>query len=288
MYQEKDTIIYLDNVELGYGDKSDYKPVLRDVSLVEKDVVRDGHTTGQTIAIVGRSGSGKSTLFRALAGLVKPKRGKILITDVSTADAQDAKVVSEGDVGYVDQKYTLFRHMTVFDALMAAQWKSTKSKAEKKETVEKYLHEWGLYNQRNQYPCELSGGQRQRTAIMEQMLCSGHFMVLDEPFSGLDVGNVRTCKKTFDLYYQAHELNTIIFSTHDMKLAVDVADSIYVIGKKEGYEDCSTLLHHFDLKKMGMAWSKFGPKHLKFMEELEDIVANSQNIIQPEASSSIK
>lgn len=318
-YQEKDTILALDKVELGYGEGSDYTCVLNDINIIEKDIIRKGTITGQTVAIVGRSGRGKSTLFRAIAGLVKPKSGSVLITDLDTPEANDAKVVKEGDVGYVDQKYTLYRHKTVENILVSAQWKSSRSKEEKKTLAEKYMKEWGLYKQRKQYPCELSGGQRQRTAIIEQMLCSGHFMLLDEPFSGLDVGNIASCKETFKLYYEAHELNTIIFSTHEMKLAVEMADSIYVIGytpeklradelrtymeavaievgeknvinhsdwnkandelnsiiSKEGFIDCSTIIKHYDLKEMGLAWKEFGTKHLEFLNELTNTVKSS-------------
>lgn len=274
-YELKDTILCLDNVELGYGYGSDYKCVLKDVSLTEHDVVREGHVTGQTIAIVGRSGRGKSTLFKALTGLVKPKAGRVLITELDSPDTTDAKIVQEGDVGYVDQKYTLFRHKTVYNALMSAQRKSGRTKAEKKEIVEKYLNEWGLWKQKDQYPCELSGGQRQRTAIIEQILSSGHFMVLDEPFSGLDVGNIKSCKAAFELIQNDHELNTIIYSTHDMKLAVELADSIYVVGHKEGYTDYSTIVHHYDLKEMGLAWREFGSEHLDFLNKLTHELENS-------------
>ena len=317
-YESKDKIIHLHKVELGYGEGVNYSPVLTNINIEEFDIVREGSITGQTVAIVGRSGRGKSTLFRAIAGLVSPKSGSVFVTDLDTPDATDAKIVKEGDIGYVDQKYTLYRHMTVKNILMAAQWKSTRSKAEKKVQVDKYLKEWGLYKQKDQYPCDLSGGQRQRTAIIEQMLCSGHFMLLDEPFSGLDVGNIASCKETFRLYYEAHELNTIIFSTHDMKLAVEIADSIYVVGytpekmraeelrtfmeakranlgnkvstdpdwakanleldqiiTAPGYVDCSTLVKHYDLKALGLAWREFETDHLEFLNELTQTVKNS-------------
>jgi len=104
-YREQDTILYVDNISVGYEGKT----ILKDVSIIEKNIVRDGHaSTGQTIAVLGRSGRGKSTLFRALTGLVKPMSGQILISDMSTEVADDAKVLAEGDVGFVDQKYTLF------------------------------------------------------------------------------------------------------------------------------------------------------------------------------------
>lgn len=274
-YIEKDTILYLDNVELGYVGDSGYKPVLKDINLTEKDVVREGHTTGQTIAVVGRSGRGKSTLFKAITGLVKPKRGQVLITELDTEDSTDAKIVEEGDVGFVDQKYTLFRHKTIEQIFMYALRKSKKTKAEKKEIIEKYLIEWGLFKQRKQYPNELSGGQRQRTAIIEQILSSGHFMVLDEPFSGLDVGNIRDVKRAFELIQQDHELNTIIFSTHELRLAAELADSIYVIGYPEGTTDYATIVKHFDLKKMGLAWQPYGQGHIDLVKEIDNVMMNS-------------
>tara|TARA_R110002050_G_scaffold34397_8_gene86873 strand:+ start:37787 stop:38620 length:834 start_codon:yes stop_codon:yes gene_type:complete len=270
-YELKDTILYLDNVELGYGEGSDYKVVLKDVNLVEKDVVREGHTTGQVIAIVGRSGRGKSTLFKALTGLVKPKNGEVLITEIDTLETNDAKIVSEGDVGFVDQKYTLFRHKTVEQIFNYALRNSNMTKEEKTNTINKYLGEWGLENQRKQYPCELSGGQRQRTAIIEQILTSGHFMVLDEPFSGLDVGNIRDVKKSFELIKEDHELNTIIYSTHELRLAVELADSIYVVGYPDlNNREYATIVAHYDLKEMGLAWKEFGLEHLNLVQEIDD------------------
>jgi ABC-type nitrate/sulfonate/bicarbonate transport system ATPase subunit len=268
-YELKDTILYLDNVELGYGEGSDYKCVLKNINLIEKDVVRSDKITGQVIAVVGRSGRGKSTLFKALTGLVKPKNGEVLITELDSADATDAKNVSEGDVGFVDQKYTLFRHKTVEQIFNYALRKSKMSKEEKKEIINKYLGEWGLEKHRDQYPCELSGGQRQRTAIIEQILSSGHFMVLDEPFSGLDVGNIRDVKRSFELIQNDHELNTIIFSTHELRLAVELADSIYVVGFPDDSHEFATIVKHFDLKELGLAWQEFGPKHLDLVNQID-------------------
>jgi polar amino acid transport system ATP-binding protein len=271
-YELKDTILYLNEVELGYGEGSDYKCILKDINLVEKDVVRDGHITGQVVAIVGRSGRGKSTLFKALTGLVKPKSGQVLITELGTEDSTDAKEVGEGDVGFVDQKYTLFRDKTVEQMFRFALRKSDMTKEEKDKIINKYLGEWGLEKHRDQYECELSGGQRQRTAIIEQILSSGHFMVLDEPFSGLDVGNIRDVKRSFELIKEDHELNTIIYSTHELRLAAELADSIYVVGYPtiDGVkQEYATIVKHFDLKAMGLAWQEFGPKHIELVKEID-------------------
>lgn len=274
-YKSLNTLLYLDKVELGYGTGQDYKCVLKDITLEEANIVREGYITGQVVAILGRSGRGKSTLFKALTGLVKPHKGQVLISQLSSADTSAAKEVHEGDVGYVDQKYTLFRHKTVAQILFDAQRKTKKTKVEKLAVMDEYLSNWGLTNHKGHYPCELSGGQRQRVAIIEQILSAGRFMVLDEPFSGLDVGNIDSAKKAFDLIQKTDELNTIIFSTHDIKLAVELADSIYVVGYKDGCTDYSTIVEHYDLKKMGLAWQEFGLAHLNLLNQITDTLKKS-------------
>ena len=278
-YELKDIVLHVENVSVAYGDKV----IIRDVNFIERDVTRPNMTQGQTIAVLGRSGRGKSTLFRALTGLVKPSTGKVLIPDYTQTakdGMQPAKAVEEGDVGFVDQKYTLFRHKTVSNAFMFALRNSDFSEKDKTDKVKLYLHEWGLEKVKDQFPNELSGGQRQRVAIIEQLLSSGHYMVLDEPFSGLDVGNIMNVRRSFDLINQGHDLNTIIFSTHDIELACELADSIYIVGypkKEDGTLDSvGTIVSHFDLKSMGIAWqSEFTTQHLDLVKEIKACMLGS-------------
>lgn len=271
-YREEDTVLYVENLSVGYEGKL----ILKDVNLIEKNVVRDGHdSTGQVIAILGRSGRGKSTLFKALTGVLKPTSGSVLITDLSTEDKDDAKKVVEGDIGFVDQKYTLFRHKTVLQICEYALRKSKLSKTEKSKLIDEYLKEWGLDEHKKKYSCELSGGQRQRTAIIEQMLSSKHFMILDEPFSGLDVGNIDKVKQNFERISSENEYNTTIFSTHDIKLAVEMADSIYVVGFPEGTTEYSTIIKHYDMKALGLAWTEYGDGHRKVGEDIRKVLLNS-------------
>jgi len=271
-YQELDTILYVDKLSVGYGDKI----ILKDVNMIEKNVVREGYeSTGQIVSVIGRSGRGKSTLFKALSGLIVPASGQALITDLSTGEVGDAKVISEGDIGFVDQRYTLFRHKTVEDICRYAMRKLKMSKADKEALITKYLDEWGLAEHRKKYSCELSGGQRQRTAIIEQILASKHFMILDEPFSGLDVGNIEKVKQTFNRIQNDNEYNTIIFSTHDIKLAIELSDSLYIIGFPEGQTDFSTIVKHYDLKAMGLAWMEYNDNHRALYNEIKDVLLRS-------------
>ncbi len=277
-YKEQEPILYVKDLCLGYGEKGsdDYKEILRNVNIVENNIVRDGiEATGQVIAFIGRSGRGKSTLFKALTGLLQPTSGQILLTDLRTADINDAKIIEEGDIGFVDQKYTLFRHKTVDQILHYAMRKLKYTREEKEGIIVKYLQEWGLLEHRNKYSCELSGGQRQRTAIIEQILSSKHFMILDEPCSGLDVGNIEKVKQSFDKITKQNTYNTVIFSTHDIKLAIELADSVYLIGFPQGVTEYSTIVKHFDLKAMGLAWTEYGDKHRELYKEIKEILLRS-------------
>lgn len=267
-FEFKETLLYVDNLCVAYDDTI----IIKDINLIEKDVVRKGHkSTSQVIAVVGRSGRGKSTFFKALTGLVQPKNGKILIKDFKSDNQTAAKEIKEGEIGFVDQKYTLFRHKTVYQTLKFALRKTTLSETEKEEKIKEYLHKWGLDSFADKYPNELSGGQRQRTAIIEQLFSSDQFIVMDEPFSGLDVGNIQDVKKSFELLNSTSEFNTVIFSSHDIELAVELAQVIYVIGyptinaEKQNY---GTIVAKFDLRELGLAWQEFGPEHLKLSREI--------------------
>ncbi|MEK7257054.1 MAG: ATP-binding cassette domain-containing protein [Bacteroidota bacterium] len=273
-YELKGTILQVENLSVAY----DGKVIIKDINFTEKDTVRAGVQQGQTIAFVGRSGRGKSTLFRALSGLETPTTGSVLVPDISkfTGDGNNIplKPVHEGDVGFVDQKYTLFRHKTVTQALRFAMRKSALSDSEKTEKINSHLTAWGLANVKNQYPNELSGGQRQRTAILEQLLSSGSFIILDEPFSGLDVGNIESVRSAFALINSSHELNTILFSTHDIELAIELADSIHVIGYPKladgSLATYGTILKNFDLKEMGLAWAgELNSEHHELAKEIK-------------------
>ena len=276
-YTQKDIILHAENISVVYGDKT----IIKDVNFQERDTVRPDVTQGQTVCFLGRSGRGKSTLFKVLTGLINPTTGRVLIPDSGKSshdEHQPAKIVQEGDVGFVDQRYTLFRHKTVYQALLYAMRNIKGSEAEKKEKILDYLNEWGLTAVKDQYPNELSGGQRQRTAIIEQVLSSCVYMVLDEPFSGLDVGNIVSVKHAFSLISQSSEFNTIIFSTHDIELAVELADSIYILGyeDKNSNDKYGTILKNYDLKKMGLAWqNEVTADHLELIKDIRGMLLNS-------------
>jgi len=274
--ESAEAILSVENLSVEY----DGKKIIQNINITEKDVLRPGIIQGQTLAFVGRSGRGKSTFFRSLAGLETPTSGRVLLSDLSKEPADgypSLKEVEEGDVGFVDQSYTLFRHKTIYQAMEFAMRKVEKSKAEKKKIIDTHLKDWGLEQVKNQYPNELSGGQRQRTAILEQVLSSTNYIILDEPFSGLDVGNIQNVINAFKLINETHELNTIIFCTHDIELAVQLADTVYVIGyptlDNGNLEMVGTIVEKFDLKECGVAWhNSFTEKHIEIVEEVKKAI----------------
>lgn len=273
-YTLGDTILYVENLNVQY----DGVDIIKDVNLIEKDVIRPDQTTGQIIAFVGRSGRGKTTLFKALTGLVKPNAGQILIPEHDNPSI--AKIVCEGDVGFVDQKYTLFRNKTVEETLIFALRSSTLTKEEKNLKIKNETDEWGLNGMLHKYPNQLSGGQRQRVAILEQMFNYERFIIMDEPFSGLDVGNIEKVKESFDLISKSNEFNTIVFSTHDIKLAVTMADSIYVIGnptdEKGIRKNYGTVIRNYDLKQLGLAWgNEYTMAHMDIENKIREDLLNS-------------
>lgn len=269
-YTKERPLLSVQNLNVTYGDKV----IIKDINFTEHDIVRPGGIHGQTIAVLGRSGRGKSTLFKALTGLIKPTEGRVIIPDFTSTSTTAAKEVSEGEMGFVDQKYTLFRHKTAFDILMFALRKSVISSAEKKDKVNHYLKEWGLESCRNLYRHEMSGGQRQRVAIIAQLLCSGMFMVMDEPFSGLDPINIEDVKRYFNMILAEHEFNTIIFSTHNIELACEIAQSIYIIGYPPG-KNYGTITKHYDLREVGLAWQPYGQGHLELSKQIKQDLFNS-------------
>ncbi len=279
-YQYAEAILHVENVGVAYGEKQ----IIEHITFTEKDVLRPDMVQGQTIAFVGRSGRGKSTLFRSLAGLEQPTQGEVMISDlqapIKEGESPPLRKVREGDVGFVSQNYVLFRHKTIQQAMEFAMRKQSLSAAEKDKKITQYLKDWGLYAVRHQYPDELSGGQRQRTAILEQVLSSTNYIILDEPFSGLDVGNIQNAINAFKLINQSHELATIIFCTHDIDLAVEMADSLYVLGYPTNADGTlhpvGTLVKHFDLKTRGLAWKDhFSPEHKALVEEIKEAILAS-------------
>jgi ABC-type multidrug transport system ATPase subunit len=271
-YTLAEDLLVVENLCVAYGNKI----IIRDIGTEQipfaiKDVKRANMQQGQTVAVLGRSGRGKSTFFKAITGIVQPNSGSIKIPDYK----QDGnfRTVKEGDVGFVQQNFPLSRNQTIYQMLQNAAAQGKIDAGERNSIINNHIENWGLKEQRNLAPNQLSGGQKQRVAIIEQLLCSHHFMVFDEPFSGLDVCNIEDVRDSFRKITTSNEINTIIFSTHDIDLAVELADQIYIIGYEQNthgqFVPGGTLVGYYDLKKLDLAWQDFSAGHRDLVDMIK-------------------
>ena len=247
-YERGGTILEASGVWLTLGQNL----ILRDVNVEIKDVQRPGHVTGQVVGMLGPSGIGKTRLFRILAGLDPPSRGSVRLGEKGVP-------VQRGMVGVVAQRYPLLEHRTVLGNLLVAGGQAGLSRAQAKDKAFGYLKRFGLEDRARLYPCQLSGGQQQRVAIAQQVMCSEHFLLMDEPFSGLDPLAVAEVSEIIAEVADLHELNTIIVVTHDIAAAVEAADTLWLMGRdREGSRVVpgARVQETYDLIERGLAWRK--------------------------------
>ncbi len=239
-------LLTIENLSVSYD-----KPVLKNVSASINNIQRQGVEQGQVVCLLGPSGVGKTQLFRCIAGLQRPNSGSVKLYD------KDGEV-KPGEVGVVAQHYPLFNHRTVLGNLMVAAAKSCKSDKEARDKSLAMLEEFHLADKAHAYPLALSGGQRQRIAIAQQLLCSSYFMLMDEPFSGLDpLAKDRVCE-TILRVATTHELNTNIVITHDIDCAITIADTLWILGREMDAQGApipgANIKEVYDLAEMGLAW----------------------------------
>lgn len=254
-----ETVLQAANVQLTYD-----RPVLRDINFCIRDIIRPGVSQGQVVSLIGRSGIGKTQLFKILSGLQAPTAGQITI--------YDNKPVKAGDMGVIFQNYYLFEWRTVYQSLLLAAKKNKQLAGKEKQTIDQYAEQFQLTNHLHCYPAQLSGGQRQRVSIMQQLLKGSDFILLDEPFSGLDVCML---DKAVELLLQvslSDELKTLIIVSHDIENSVAISDTVFILGNEPGKEG-ATIKKEIDLIERDLAWQKDIKHEKRFLETIDEIKA---------------
>jgi len=171
------------------------------------------------LVLIGPSGGGKTTIIRIIAGLERPDGGTVVYNGETWMDVQKGIFVppQKRRLGYVFQEYTLFPHLNVYGNIAFS--------AHDKNDVDELLRIFGIRHLRNRKPYEISGGERQRCAICQALARRPQVLLLDEPFSALDVitrrmlrDELRALKGTLSL--------PIVYVTHDVNEALFLADDI--------------------------------------------------------------
>ena len=260
----RETLLKATDVSLTLGKNV----ILRDLNVEIRDIYRPGMVTGQVAGLLGPSGIGKTRLFRLLAGIDQPNTGTITI-------GADAKPVQRGMVGVIAQNYPLFEHRTVAGNLELAARCSGLCHADAVKKALSFLDRFGLEDRGDLYPCQLSGGQRQRVAIAQQFLCSEHFVLMDEPFSGLDLIAVDKVCKMISEVANADELNTVIVVTHDIAAAVAVSDTIWLLGRDRDAEGKiipgAKVKATYNLIERGLTWTPGITETNEFIDVVREI-----------------
>ena len=140
---------------------------------------------GEIVGLLGPNGAGKTTSFYMITGLIKPNAGQIFLDDIEITNMPMYRRAQMG-LGYLAQEASVFRKLSVEDNIMSVMEFSSFTKHERKERLETLLDEFGLQKVRKSYGSQLSGGERRRCEIARALAIDPKFILLDEPFAGVD------------------------------------------------------------------------------------------------------
>jgi polar amino acid transport system ATP-binding protein/sulfate transport system ATP-binding protein len=252
-YTAEKTILKATNVGLSI----DGKTILRDINVDIKDFIRPDCIQGQVTGFLGPSGMGKSKFAEVMAGVItKETTGMKLTGEILVGNP--LKPVVAGEVGFVQQKYPLFDHRRVYSNLDIALSRFSLSRQQREERIWDILEKFQMKDHAQKFPAQLSGGQRQRIAIAQQFLCSEHFIILDEPFSGLDPLMVDELCGLIKIVVSKHEMNTVIIISHELTATISVSDTLWMIGRDRDAEGKiipgAKIQEVYDLVDMNLAW----------------------------------
>ncbi len=181
---------------------------------------------GEIVGLLGPNGAGKTTTFYMIVGLIKPYSGKVYINDMDITEEPMYKRARRG-IGYLSQEASVFRKLSVEDNIKAVLEFSDFSKEQQKERLESLLNEFGLQNIRNSKGIQLSGGERRRTEIARALAVDPKFILLDEPFAGIDPIAVEDIQ---NIVVKLKDKNIGVFITdHNVHETLSITNRAYLL-----------------------------------------------------------
>ena len=195
------------------------RQVVADVSLTVK--------TGQIVGLLGPNGAGKTTSFYMIVGLVQRDAGSITIDDQDISH-QPMHVRARAGIGYLPQEASIFRRLSVANNIMAVlETRKELNAVERTEKMEQLLEEFNITHIRDSMGMSLSGGERRRVEIARALAADPRFILLDEPFAGVDPISVLDIKKII-LHLRDRGLGVLI-TDHNVRETLDVCERAYIV-----------------------------------------------------------
>ena len=183
-------------------------------------------STGEIVGLLGPNGAGKTTSFYMTVGLVKPNHGKVFLDDQEVTKWPMFKRARSG-IGYLPQETSVFRKLTVRDNLLLVLELAGRSKKEQREKVDELAQELHITSRLDSIAGVLSGGERRRVEIARAMACEPKFILLDEPFTGIDPVTIEEIQEI--LFKLRSQGIGILITDHNVAATLRITDRNYIL-----------------------------------------------------------
>ncbi|NPA52543.1 MAG: LPS export ABC transporter ATP-binding protein [Aquificae bacterium] len=194
------------------------KVVLEDISLYVQE--------GEIVGLLGPNGAGKTTTFKCLLGFIKPDSGNIYLNGEDITDLPVYERARKG-ISFLPQEPSIFGELTVWDNLMIFLEFHVPDKKERERRAKELLEEFHIYDLKDQKAYTLSGGQRRRLEIARSLIINPSFLLLDEPFAGVDPISVKDINKL--IVELIHRDIGVIITDHNVRETLKITDRAYII-----------------------------------------------------------
>lgn len=206
--------LYTQHIEKTYKGRT----VVRDVSFEVNQ--------GEIVGLLGPNGAGKTTSFYMIVGLVRPDKGKVFLDETEITKLPMYKRAQMG-IGYLPQEISVFRNLSVEDNIMAILEMTALNKQERKDRLEQLLEEFSLNHVRKNLGNRLSGGEKRRTEIARALATNPKFVLLDEPFAGVDPIAVEDIQS---IVSELRKKNIgILITDHNVQETLSITDRAYLL-----------------------------------------------------------